>query len=129
MNLDLPDYILDPLVEYAPLLCLAGSAYMGFEACSTLLLLSSGPALQGAPADAFQVAAAFVSLAAAAGFFLAFIWMRRRRRLGWNAVVVAVAIQLLSQVLGSGLSSLGFLALDLVVTAYLLWQIRDSYGA
>jgi hypothetical protein len=120
----LPEDLLLLAETYVPYLVLIMSVMAGFGAVGGFTALKSQ---DPAAITGHMVIGSFLSLVAAVGGLLAYVWLQGRRRIGWYTLVFVMIIQLLSQVLTSGVSSILFTGVEVIVTFYILYQLRDSY--
>lgn len=118
----LPPAILDLAVQYGPVLVLAAAVLSGFSAVSILTGSAADPSATG-----LLPLSAFLSLAASAAMVLAYVWLTQKRRIGWNTLALALIIQFLGQILVTGVSSVLYTGIAILITTYVMLQLRDLY--
>jgi hypothetical protein len=69
-----------------------------------------------------------LGLAASILMIVAYAWLAQRRRIGWNTLAVALIIGLLGQCMISGVNSLLSTGIEVLVLAYIMLQLRDSFA-
>ena len=121
----IPDDLLDITIKYLPWLVLAAAFTNGMGAIGILIGASSYLAVGGNSAAAFG---AVVSLLASVVGVAAFFWLSDKRELGWNLLVGAVVLHLLSGMFVAGIAGLLPTIIGVVVAVYILNQIRSSYS-
>lgn len=122
----LPADIVGVIVHYGPWLILFSAIITGFGAVGSFLQLSDPG--YAAASNPYLPLAIFLGLAASIAQVLVFPWLKTQRRLGWNILAIAFIVQYLSQFLLAGVSSILFAGAEVLITAYLMLQVRDSFN-
>ncbi len=121
----LPADVIDLIIKFGPWLLLLAAALNGFSAIGALIgLLSVGPS----PANGQLLLGALITFAAAITMGLSYVWLVQKRRLGWSLLALGLIIQFLGQSVSSGSASILFSGVELLITAYVMLQIRDYYS-
>ncbi len=118
----LPPAIIDLLVRYGPVLVLAAGA---FGALNAVVMFFGQPL---ASSSGLALPSAFLGLAASIAMLLAYVWLKQKRRIGWNTLALALIAQFLSQILVTGVGSMLFAGVEVMFAMYVMLQLRDSYS-
>jgi len=121
----LPSSVLDLAVRYGPILVLAAGVYGAFSTLAVITVLSQASNTQ----NGSLLLGLLLDAAASIGMILAYVWLNNHRRLGWNMLAFALIIRFLSQIVAAGVSSILFTGVQLLIEAYLMLQVRDSFSA
>lgn len=121
----LPSNIIDLAIQHGPLLVLAVAVFSGFNAVSLFIGLSSADLPQ---TNSLLPLCTLLSLGASITMILAYIWLTQKRRIGWNMLAIALMVEFLSQILLTGVSSILFTGIAILITTYVMLQLRDSYS-
>jgi hypothetical protein len=120
----LPANIRDVLVEYGPWLVLASSVMNGFSVAGHFIFLNGS--LGGNTGSVFL--SLMLTLASATLGVLAFVWLRARRRVGWNMLAIVLILHYAAGlVLGESGAGILFAVIPVLLAAYVMFQIRSAY--
>jgi hypothetical protein len=121
----LPPAILDLIFQYGPVIVLAGAVFNGFNAFGGFISLSGSNS--AAPSTLVPLSL-FLSVAAAVLMAASYIWLTEKRRMGWNTLAIALIVQFTGQFLMSGAITILYSGIEIIITAYIMLQIRDHYS-
>lgn len=121
----MPAAILDLIIQYGPILVLAAGTYGAFIAAVNLIAVLGAVTDQPKGWMAFVL---FVNMVGGIAMATSYAWLKLRRRLGWNMLAAGLIVTILGQTLASGFASILYTGVELLVTAYIMLQVRDSYS-
>jgi hypothetical protein len=122
---NLPDGVVDLILQYGPWLVLLGAVVSAVGALGTLVQATGADAL---PELRQQVWPALLGLVAAAVNIAAFMGLRDRQRLGWNLAALGFVLETMAQLWIAGGANILYSGIELLLTAYVFLQVRDRFN-